>query len=183
MPDERRFLFILGSNRAGTSEALARRAAAALPADVTRDWRRLSDLPLPAFLDTGHGADVRSVSKNERVLLDATLAAGDLVIVSPLYWYNMSAGVKLYLDHWGAWLRDPRLGFRERMRGKVMWAVVTAGGEDTTKCWPLLESLRMSAEYLGMRWGGDLVGQSRRRGPSDTDALELAGSLFRAGVR
>ena len=183
MHDERRFLFILGSNHTGTGEALARRAASALPAQVSQDWRRLSELPLPPFPDTDHDAGARSVAGNERTLLDATLAATDLVIVSPLYWYNVSASVKLYLDYWGAWLRDPRLAFRERMRGKALWAVVTAGSTDTAKCWPLLESLRMSADYLGMRWGGDLVGHAGRRGPADAVAVESAGTLFWSGVR
>ena len=39
------------------------------------------------------------------MLLDATLAATDLVFVAPVYWYSLPAAAKLYLDYWSAWLR------------------------------------------------------------------------------
>ncbi|WP_433616647.1 flavodoxin family protein [Dactylosporangium sp. CA-139114] len=181
-PDVRRFLFVLGSSRAGNSEALARHAATALPADVEQDWKRLSELPLAAFSDTDH-AEHPEPSGNERILLDATLDASDIVVVSPLYWYNVSASVKLYLDYWGGWMRRPQLRFRTRMQGKTMWAVTTTGVEDAVKAGPLLESLRLSAEYLGMRWGGDVVAHARRPGGilAEADALERARTLFQAG--
>ena len=54
----RRFLFVLGSaRRDGNTELLARRAAAALPADVEQQWIRLIDHPLPDFTDLRHDHD------------------------------------------------------------------------------------------------------------------------------
>jgi multimeric flavodoxin WrbA len=176
----RRFLFILGSSREGNSEILARHAAGALPAGVRQDWKRLSDLPLAAFRDTGSGSRDGSLpAGNERVLLDATLTASDLVVISPLYWYNMSASVKLYLDYWGSWMSIPQVQFRSRMRGKVMWAVTATGG-DPAAAHPLMESLRLSAAYLDMKWGGHIVGRGRQPGDISTEAgtLERAKTLF-----
>src|SRR5215813_5881410 len=101
----RSFLFLLASARKdGNTEALARRAASYLPADVDRRWIRLSDVPLPPFEDIRHVGDGRYPQQvgNERLLLDATLEATDLVVASPLYWYSVSASAKLYLDYWSA---------------------------------------------------------------------------------
>jgi len=181
----RRFLFILGSSRAGNSEALARHAAAALPADVHQDWKRLSELPLSALPDTGNGEAGGSPqpSGNERVLLEATLKASDVVVVSPMYWYSVSASVKLYLDYWGFWMHMPQVRFRNRMRGKIMWSV-TATADDPAKAAPLVESLKLSAEYLGMKWGGEVVGQGYRPGDilAEADAIERAKMLFQVGI-
>src|SRR5262249_27878198 len=115
------------------------------------------------------------------ILLDATLNASDVVIVSPLYWYSVSASVKLYLDHWGGWLSLPELQFRSRMRGKTMWAITTTGTNDIVKAAPLVDSLRLSAEYLAMNWGGELV--TTTRPDNDATALDRADALFRPDGR
>lgn len=105
----RRFLFLTGSTRPdGNTELLARRAADQLPADVERRWIDLARHPLPEFEDLRHDSDhTRPTEGNARLLLDATLAATDIVIASPLYWYTLSTPVKRYLDHWSGWLRTP----------------------------------------------------------------------------
>ncbi|SCL27447.1 Flavodoxin-like fold [Micromonospora pallida] len=181
----RRFLFVLGATAAGgSSELLARHAATALPPGVPQDWKRLTELPLAAFHDAGYAGEPTGATPtgNERILLDATLAATDLVVVSPLYWYSVSASMKLYLDYWGGWLRLPDVAFRPRMRGKTMWVVTAFGGQDPTSAGPLLEALRRSADYLGMGWGGAVVGHGIRRLDGcllDPVAVARAEELFR----
>ena len=161
------FLFLLGSTReGGNTEDLARYAAEALPPDVEQTWLRLADLPLEPFKDLRHEGDGRYPHPvgNEQLLLDATLAATDLVIATPLYWYTMSTSVKLYLDYWTGWMRVPGLDFRDRMRGKRMWAVTAHTVEDLGKAEPMLGSLRLSADYMGMEWGGELLAYGNRPG-------------------
>ncbi len=178
-PDRRSFLFLLGSGRAGgNTEALARRAADRLAPEVTQRWLRLSDLPLQPFVDLRHSGEGRfpEPTGNERVLLEATLEATDLVIASPLYWYSVSAATKLYLDHWAGWLHERELRFKERMRGKTMWAVSALHAEDHTKAGPLLGTLRNSAEYLDMNWGGGLLGSANRPGDILADPTAQAGA-------
>lgn len=179
----RRFLFLLGSARAeGNTEALARRAAAQLPSYVEQRWLRLSDLPLPAFHDIRHADRPEYVEPtgNERLLLDATVGATDLVIASPLYWYSVSADTKLYLDYWSGWLRVPGVDFKARMRGRRMWAVTVISDEDPAKADPLLGTLKLTADYMGMRWSGELVGYGNRPGDvlADATALAEAKNLF-----
>ncbi|SCE71514.1 Multimeric flavodoxin WrbA [Micromonospora viridifaciens] len=181
--DRRSFLFLLGSTRAGgNTETLARHAAAGLPADARVRWLRLADLPLPAFEDVRHSGSGRYPEPvgNGRVLLDATLAATDLVIASPLYWYTVSADVKAYLDHWAGWMRVPGVDFRARMRDKRLWAVSTISDEDPTTADPMLGTLRLTADYLGMHWGGALLGYGNRPGDvlADTAALARAETFF-----
>lgn len=152
---DRKFLFLLGSSRPnGNTEILARQAAAALPATVSQQWLRLRDVPLTAFEDVRHAADGHfpEPTGNERLLFDSTLEATDLVVASPLYWYTVSASMKLYLDHWSGWLRIPGVDFRTRMQAKTMW-VVTAFAGDRVKADPSLETLRLCAGFFGMRFG------------------------------
>jgi multimeric flavodoxin WrbA len=179
----RSFLFLLGSTRRdGNTERLARRAADQLPAGVRQDWVRLSELPLPAFADHRHDGDGRYAAPEGEAarLLDATLAATDLVIASPLYWYAPSTPVKHYLDHWTGWLRVPGLDFRARMAGRTLWGVTALADEDFSAADPLIGTLTRTAGYLHMRFGGMLLGYGSRPGDvlRDEEALLTAKTLF-----
>ncbi|MCX4747326.1 NAD(P)H-dependent oxidoreductase [Kitasatospora sp. NBC_01287] len=179
---ERSFLFLLASSRLdGNTETLARRAAEQLPAGTEQRWLRLSELPLAPFVDRRHDGDggYPQPEGNERVLLEATLAATDLVIASPLYWYSVSADAKLYLDHWAGWMRVPGYDFRPRMAGKTIWSV-TALATAAEAADALVTTVRLSGEYLGMRWGGALLGSANRPGQiaEDDGALNRAKTFF-----
>jgi multimeric flavodoxin WrbA len=181
------YLFLLGSSRAGgNTEALARLAAAELPAESEQNWLRLADLPMEPFGDVRHEADgvYPMPVGNERRLLDSTLAATDLVIASPLYWFSVSTSVKLYLDYWSAWMRVPGVDFRDRMRGKRMWAIAAHTAKDLAEVEPMLGTLRLTAAYLGMEWGGELLAYGNRPGEavSADGVLDRSKALFRSPV-
>ncbi|MFJ9946488.1 flavodoxin family protein [Kitasatospora sp. NPDC091207] len=179
----RSFLFLNASSRSdGNSEQLARLAAgASLPAGAEQRWLRLSEHPLPPFEDRRHSEDggFREPVGHERTLLDATLAATDLVFVAPVYWYSLPTSAKLYLDHWSAWLRVPGADFRARLSGGTVWAV-TALATEPDKADPLVATLRLCADYMGMRWGGALLGNGTRPGDvlNDEQAVLAAKSFF-----
>ncbi|MFF6949689.1 flavodoxin family protein [Streptomyces iakyrus] len=178
----RRFLFVLGSARAeGNSELLARRAAEQLPPDVEREWIDLTAHPVPDFEDLRHDSDhVRPTEGNVARLLDATLAATDIVIVSPLYWYSVSAQTKRYLDYWSGWLRTPGLDFKATMAGRTLWGVTALAHTQEVVADPLVGTLHNSAAYLGMRFGGVLLGNGSKPGDVLTDdaALTRAKTFF-----
>ena len=178
----RHFLFLLGSSRAdGNTELLARKAAEQLPDDVTQRWIGLAEHPLPDFEDLrqadGH---VRPSGDNTATLLDATLAATDLVIASPLYWYSLSAHTKRYLDHWSGWLRTPGLDFQRAMGGRTLWGVAALAHEEHEVAGPLIGTLNHSAAYMGMRFGGVLLGNGSKPGDvlADSAALSRAKTFF-----
>jgi len=180
---QRSFLFLLASAREnGNTEVMARHAAAYLPHTIEQRWLRLSDHPLPTFTDIRHeGNGVYPVPEgNARLLLDATLAATDIVIASPLYWYTISASAKLYLDHWAGWMRVPGADFKAQMRSKTLWGVTSLSEENFEVAEPLIGSLRLSVEYFGGRWGGALLGYHNRPGDAlaDADGLERARTFF-----
>lgn len=178
----RRFLFVLGSARSdGNTELLARRAAEQLPGDVEQQWISLAEHPLPDFDDLRHDADhTRPKEGALALLLDATLAATDIVIASPLYWYSVSSHTKRYLDHWSGWLRTPGLDFRATMAGRTLWGVTVLADSQPSVADPLAGTLNNSAAYLKMRFGGVLLGNGSKPGDvlKDTEALSRAKTFF-----
>ena len=142
------------------------------------------DLPLSPFVDIRHSVGVYPQPEgHERVLFDATLAATDLVFAVPLYWYSVPASAKTYLDYWSGWLRVPGADFKARMAAKKLWGVCALSDEDFSRADPLIGTLKLTAEYLGMEFGGVLLGFGNKPGEilNDAAALERAAGLLRAG--
>ncbi|MFD9316762.1 flavodoxin family protein [Streptomyces sp. NPDC060053] len=178
----RSFLFVLGSSRPdGNTELLARAAAEQLPSDVEQTWISLARHPLPDFEDLRHDSDhVRPTKGSAALLLDATLGATDLVIASPLYWYSVSAQTKRYLDHWSGWLRIPGLDFKATLAGRTLWGVTALADDQPVVADPLVGTLNNSAAYMGMSFGGVLLGNGSKPGDvlGDTEALTRAKTFF-----
>ncbi|MFD8737735.1 flavodoxin family protein [Streptomyces sp. NPDC059618] len=179
----RRFLFVLGSSRpGGNTETLARRAADQLPADTEQHWLPLTEHPLPDFEDLRRDGDhVRPPAASPTAhLLDATLAATDIVIASPLYWYSVSGLTKRYLDHWSGWLRTPGVDFKATLAGRTLWGVTALAHEEPEVAGPLIGTLNHTAAYMGMRFGGVLLGNGSKPGDvlNDTGALTRAKTFF-----
>lgn len=175
---KRSFLFLLGSaRRDGNTELLARHAARSLPKSAAQTWLHLMEHSLPPFEDIRHHETRKYTiaTETERTLLDATLSATDIVIASPVYWYSVSAATKLYLDHWSAWMRLPDVEFKKHMVGKTLWAISALSDEDWGGAQPLIDTIRLSAEYMQMNWGGVLLGYGNRPG----DVLNHPESLVR----
>lgn len=173
---ERSFLFLIASTReAGNTEALARHAARALPSRCEQRWLRLAEHPLPPFADTRHSTGYAPPEGHAKLLCDATLAATDLVVVTPVNWYSVAWPAKLYLDHWSAWMRIPALAFADTLAGRSLWGVVVdsdpPGGDSSA---PVVDVLRRTAEYMNMRWRGALTGHANRPGEIERDTEALA---------
>ena len=134
----RRVLFVQASARPdGNAQAMARFAAGGLSPETAQDWRDLTAPALEPFHDlrhggTGYGPPV-GVAKGPAM---ATLAASDIVMVAPLYWYRLPAPAKLYLDHWSHWMRLADLGFMAAMAGKRMWLVMSHAGSSPAELAP-----------------------------------------------
>jgi hypothetical protein len=182
LADDRRFTFLLASaRRHGSTELLARKGAEHLPLSYSQQWLRLMELPLASFEDIRHSVGVYPQPEgHERVLFEATLAATDLVFVVPLYWYSVPASAKLYLDYWSAWLRVPGADFKARMAGKTLWGVCALSDEDPARADPLIGTLRLTADYLKMEFGGVLLGYGSNPGDivADSAAFERAKTFF-----
>lgn len=172
----RSFLFVLASTRVGgNSELLARRAAQQLPEGATAQWVRLSEVALPPFADTRHSTGYGSPEGEARQLRDATLAATDLVIVTPVYWYGVAWTAKHYLDHWSGWMRDPELAFRPAMQGRRLWSVIADSDQELEgSSYPVIELMRRTADYMEMKWAGALLGHANKPGEIEQRAAAMA---------
>ena len=173
----RHFLFIVSSARIpgalGNTEWLAREAARHLPAGATADWTHLNGLDLADFEDRRHDVGTYPMPTGDTLrLLEATLAATDLVFVTPLYWYSFPNRLKRTLDHWSAWMRVDGLAFKERMKGKRVWAITTSGNREKTQ--PMFDSLKLCAQFLAMDWQPPLWGQGGAPGAVEQDATAIA---------
>ena len=178
-----RFLFLNASTREpghiGNSETLARHAAAALPADTAQTWIKLAELEVPPFVDLRHTAGSYPMPEGDlKALLDATLAATDLVFVSPVYWFSIPSPAKTYLDHWSAWLRIPGVDFKDKMAGKRLWVIATSGNRERAQ--PMFDSYRLCAEFLGMQAMPPLWGKGGAPDAvlNDAEAMAAARTLF-----
>ncbi|ABF40205.1 conserved hypothetical protein [Candidatus Koribacter versatilis Ellin345] len=183
----RRILFLVASGRReGNTETLARHAASFLPAEVPQQWLHLDEFPLDRFEDIRHHTEKNTPwpipEGNEKRFLDETLAATDIVFVTPLYWYSMPASAKLYLDHWSDWMRVPGAQFRKNMAGKTLWGVCVQSDNDPKGAELLIHTLRRSAEYMDMKWGGELIGSGSKPGDirNDMRAMTAAEHFFAA---
>ena len=183
MSTAKHFLFLVTSTRepgqTGNSEWLAQQAAAALPADTQQTWLHLARMSLPAFVDQRHTVGSYPVPEGDmKVLLDATLAATDIVFVAPVYWFSIPALLKTYLDHWSGWLRVPGLGFKEAMAGKRLRLISTSG--DRTKAQPMIDSVALCAGFMAMHWGGTLWGKGGAPNAvqADASAVQEAASFL-----
>ena len=170
------YLFLTTSTRepgiVGNTEWLARQAAAALPAGSTQTWLSLARMELPRFVDQRHTTGSYPMPEGDmKTLLDATLAADHIVFVAPVYWFSIPAPLKTYLDHWSAWMRIPGLPFKEQMASKSLQLVTTSG--DRTKAQPMIDSVQLCAQFLGMRWGGALWGKGGPPGAVQQDTAAL----------
>ncbi|MEU6395978.1 NAD(P)H-dependent oxidoreductase [Streptomyces cinnamoneus] len=178
---DRSFLFVLGSSRPdGNTEILARAAAEQLPAGIPQRWVDLAKDPLPDFQDGRHEDGTWPVGEQEEELRRLTLEATDVVIASPLYWYAVSASTKRYLDYWSGWLGVPGLDFKKRMGGRTLWGVTAMAEENEATADGLITSLNNTAAYMGMRFGGLLLGNGSRPGQvrSDERAMTRAKTFF-----
>lgn len=168
-------LFLLASAREnGNAEQLARLAAGSLPADAGQKWLKLSDYPLPPFRDLRHSLGTYPAPEGHaRVLLDAILAATDIVFVSPVYWYSVPADLKRLLDEWSAWLRVPELNFRAQMQPKRFWTISSSAGP-WDEAQPMFNTLRLSARYFGAEVVGELLGNGSKPGDVLKDGKAVA---------
>lgn len=181
----RHYLFLVASARAnGNTEQLARVAAETLPAEAQQTWLNLRDYPLPTLEDLRHTTGEYPLpAGHARTLLDATLSATDIVFVSPVYWYSVSAPLKRYLDEWSAWLRVPGLNFRAQMGGKRFWVIANSTGT-AEQAEPMFGTLRLCANFCGAQVAGTLLGNGSKPGETvqKPEALAAAKAFFEIGL-
>jgi multimeric flavodoxin WrbA len=171
------YLFLTASTREsghlGNTEWLAQQAARHLPGGAQATWHHLARMQVPPFVDLRHTAGQYPMPEGDmHTLLQATMACTDLVLVAPVYWYSMPATLKLYLDHWSAWMRIPGVPFKDSMARKTLHLITTSG--DRAKAQPMIDSVALCAAFLNMRFAGTLWGKGGPPAAVQADAAAIA---------
>lgn len=95
------------------------------------------------------------------------METADLIIFgTPLYWYGPTAKMKLLVDRMRPFVANRKL------KGKKA-VVVTPSAEGSKVCDPLLEMFRLSFDYLGMEFAGEVLVKAYEKGEILEDNTEM----------
>jgi multimeric flavodoxin WrbA len=103
-----------------------------------------------------------------------------LLFVTPVYWYSMSGYMKNFIDRWSQTLRDTNFpDFKVKMAAKTAYVIAVGGDRATLKGLPLVQQFQYIFEFMGIRYGGYILGQGNKPGDvlEDEAALLLADAL------
>jgi multimeric flavodoxin WrbA len=86
-------------------------------------------------------------------LMQHVLGYEQIILASPVYWYGVSAPMKVFLDRVSDFLDIPELQEQgRRLRGKRGFVVCTSVYDEVAP--PFSDALKQTFEYLGMSYGG-----------------------------
>ena len=86
-------------------------------------------------------------------LMDHLLKYDNIIFASPVYWYSMSAQMKVFVDRLSDFLSIEELKIKGRqLRGKSAYVVSTSISETIDDSF--LDSFVNTFEYLGIKYGG-----------------------------
>ena len=88
-------------------------------------------------------------------LMERVLAHEQIIFASPIYWYSVSPGMKVFLDRISDFLEVPELLPKgRRLRGKNAYIVCTSICEEPSAAF--MSAFRETFDYLGMQFGGSV---------------------------
>jgi multimeric flavodoxin WrbA len=130
---------------------------------------RLYDVEIEACLDCRRckkGDRTCTLSDGMREVYPKLDEADVIVFGTPIYWYGPSGKMKLFIDRIRPYIASGKL------RGKA-GVVVAPSEEGPGCCGPLTEMLRMSFDYLGMKFAGSILARAYEKGEVGENAEEM----------
>lgn len=99
--------------------------------------------------------DFRSRDDDFEPLMRQVLAHDQILFATPIYWYAVDAGMKVFLDRISDFLELPDLQAEgRRLRGKTAYVVCTSASAEAAP--EFMSAFDEVFRYLGMRLGGAL---------------------------
>jgi multimeric flavodoxin WrbA len=158
------------SRRHGNSELLAEQVLQGL--DATRIY--LSEHAIRPIVDGRHDpAGFAPVTDDYGPIVDVVMAHDTLLFATPIYWYGMSGQMKLFVDRWSQSLREKRFDFKGELAKKRAFVVLAGSDEPRTKGLPLIQQFQYIFGFMGMAFGGYVIGEGNRPGEVLQDARAL----------
>lgn len=138
---------------------------------------RLDHYPMLEFSDRRHNPQgFGPLEAFYAEILEQILDCSVWVVVSPVYWYGFPANLKAFIDGWSQVLRLPEWRFRERMKGKRVYLVLTGGDNPRLKALGLVTQFYWITQFMGMVLVDYVMGQGDKPGEVLDDAEALAGA-------
>lgn len=132
------------SRRNGNSSQIAQILAGQLDATI---------IDLKAFTINTYSYEHEHLNDDFIGVMKKIIEYDTLIFVTPVYWYSMSGIMKTFFDRITDCLKvEKEIG--RKLRGKNMATV--ACGSDDIQTLGFFEPFRLSAEYLGMLYLGDI---------------------------
>ena len=143
---------ILGSaRRNGNTRKLLNQLAQAMTLDIVD----LADKQISPY-DYEH----RNMNDDFILLMKQVISHDKIILASPVYWYGPSAQMKTFIDRTSDFLAVEALKTMGRqLRGKTGYIVCTSVSSQADASF--VNSIRMTFEHLGMRYGGHLHANCR----------------------
>ncbi len=98
-----------------------------------------------------------------------------IILASPVYWYTMSAQLKVFVDRWSD-LLDIEKDLGRTLRGKQGLVISTGGDVKPERSFE--ECFQHSFAFMGMDYGGMLYCETDTKKPLDLSIHEKAISVF-----
>ncbi|MBU8788673.1 MULTISPECIES: flavodoxin family protein [Bacillus] len=163
---------ICGSSRKnGNTETLVNRLIDGLDADKIS----LSDYHVKAVEDYRHSEGSPVYPDDDyRDLLSRILDKDDIIFATPIYWYGMSGLMKHFVDRWSQSLVEiGRDDFKRQMSGKTAYVIAVGDDEPHIKGLPLIQQFQYIFDFMGMTFGGYLIGKANQPGSILNDRAAL----------
>jgi multimeric flavodoxin WrbA len=136
-------LVILGSAR---SDGETRRAV-----DIAFPGHSAQLVTLPDFAIGGYSYDHFNADDAFGAISDAMVAAQKIVFATPVYWYAMSAPMKIFFDRLSD-LTENRRTQGKALAGKFVWLIATGTDVDLPQGFEI--PFARTADYFGMTYCG-----------------------------
>jgi multimeric flavodoxin WrbA len=114
---------------------------------------RIEVVDLGALRMSAYDYEHRNRDDDFEPLIARVLGFDQFIFASPVYWYSVSAPMKVFLDRLSDLLDiEELLPQGRRLRGKMAYVACTSIVDEVAP--PFIGAFRDTFEYLGMRYGG-----------------------------
>ncbi|SDL92693.1 flavodoxin family protein [Sediminibacillus halophilus] len=166
-------LTLLGSSRKdGNSDYLVKQALDR----VDHTSMHLHDYQMNPIIDERHTEEgFTAVEDDYERVLKEFLNNDIIVFATPLYWFGMSGQMKIFFDRWSQYMRDPRFDFKESVKQKKAYVIITGNSPDPRiSALPLVQQFKAIFDYIGMEFSDYIIGQANKPGEIQNDSFAMA---------
>ncbi|GGD12247.1 flavodoxin family protein [Pontibacillus salipaludis] len=166
-----KILTILGSSRrGGNTEYLVNE----MMDGIQHTELFLGDYKLDPIIDERHSEKGFTPSSDDYELVLEQLLSHDIIVfATPVYWFGMSAQMKIFFDRWSQYLRDERFNMKDSLREKQAYVVTAGGSNPHITALPLIQQFGHIFDFVGMNYTDYVIAKGVKPGEIKSDILAL----------